>query len=165
MTLDFRKQPLVDTNNPVSSPTPNDSHLFIEGDRDAWVAAISEAVMGVLSKRTNGRKLLHLAFVYDIGFMAVGLPLGLYLCWRLSETIDANLAAHSSFISSVAYVYLIVLGIWIYRILFGYSKWAFPTIELREGESRSRKHRYIWGAIVVGMIGNGIYDVIKSFSF
>jgi hypothetical protein len=162
LTLDFRKPPLVDNNNPVSNPTQNDSHLNIEGDRDSWVASISEAVMGILDKRRNGRHFLHAAFVYDFGLMVVGLPLGLYLCWRLSALIDSNLGSHSNFLAAVAYFYLVLMGVWMYRILFGYSKWAFPTIELRECEDRSRTHRWFWGAIIMGIIGKAAYDVAQA---
>jgi hypothetical protein len=118
--------------------------------------------MGILVKRRNGRHFLHAAFVYDFGLMAVGLPLGLWLCWRLSGLIDISLGRHSGFLSSIAYVYLVLMGIWIYRILFGYSKWAFPTFELRESGGRSRHHRYIWGTIVLGVLGNAVYDISKA---
>jgi hypothetical protein len=122
LLFDFQKPPLVDNNNPVSNPTPNASNPTVEGDRDSWVASISEAVMGILVRRRNNRRVLHAAFVYDFGLMVLGLPLGLYVCLRSSTLIDAKLGVHSQFLASVAYVYLMLMGIWAYRILFGYTK-------------------------------------------
>jgi hypothetical protein len=162
LTLDFKKPPLIDGSNPVSSPTANDSELVIEGDQDAWVVCISEAVMGILSKRKK-RELLPGTFVYDLGLMLFGFPLGIYFCWRSHSLIDSGFAKYSALISSGFYIYIFIIGIWIYRILFGYSRWAFPTVELQGKDSHSGKHRYVWGAIVLGIVGEAIYDIVKSF--
>jgi hypothetical protein len=162
LTFDFQKPPLIDNNNPVSNPTANGSNLIVDGDRDSWVASVSEAVMGVLSKRKNKRTFLHAAFVYDAGMMILGLPLGLYLCWQMSNIIDVNLGKHSVFLTSVAYVYIVLMGIWTYRILFGYTKWAFPVVEMKENEARSVRHRYIWSTIVFGVLGNAVYEFSKA---
>jgi hypothetical protein len=162
LTLDFAKPPLIDNNNPLSNPTANGINLAIEGQRDSWVSAVTDAVMGILNNRKNGRSFIHSAFVYDVGLMSVGLPLGLYLCWRISGFIDSNLARHSHFLSAVAYLYIVLIGIWAYRIMFGYSKWAFPTLELKENEGQSTKHRYIWGAILLCILGNAAYELSKA---
>ena len=62
LNLDFSTPPLVDNNNPVSNPTPNFSNLTVEGDRDAWVASIQQAVIGILDKKSNRRNFMHGAF-------------------------------------------------------------------------------------------------------
>jgi hypothetical protein len=107
---------------------------------------------------------LHAAFVYDFGLMIVGLPVGLYLCWKASSLIDATFGKHSGFLSAATYVYLVLMGTWVYRILFGYSKWAFPTVEMRENGSRSGPHRYIWGSIALGVLGNAAYEISKAIT-
>lgn len=122
LQLDFSTPPLVDANNPVSNPTQNFSELTVEGDRDSWVASIQEAVMGVLSKKSNGRRFMHGAFVYDIGLVLVGFPVAIYIFWRLAEVVEANLGVHSQFISAVAYIYIVIFVLNAYRVLFGYTK-------------------------------------------
>lgn len=162
--LDFSKPPLIDNNNPVSNPTPNNSNVSIEGGRDAWLASITDATMGVLDNRKNGRTFVHAAFVYDFGLMLFGLPLGLYVCSRLSGIVESTLGAAHPFLSAAAYVYLVLVGLWLYRILFGYTKWAFPTVELLEAESRSKKHRKFWYAITTGLVSTVIFEVWKYLS-
>jgi hypothetical protein len=162
LTLDFSKPPLIDNNNPVSNPTPNGSGISMDGQRDAWVASVSDAVMGVLRRRNNGRLFLHAAFVYDIGLMLLGLPLGLYVCWRLSGAVGYHLGAVNPFLAAVAYVYLVLLAMWLYRAMFGYTKWAFPTVELREAESKSSKHRRFWYAIVTGILSGAAIEIWKT---
>ena len=161
MVLDFSKPNLVDNNNPVSNPTPNNSNIAVDGDRDSWVAAISEASMGVLAKRKNGRNRLHAAFVYDIGLMLLALPFGLYLCWRSSGLVEAQLGKFSPFLSAVAYVYLMMIGLWLYRIMFGYTKWAFPTVELSDAQNLSKRHRAVWYVIMTGVISGAIIELWK----
>ena len=88
LNLDFSKPPLIDTINPVSAPTPNVSSLSIEGDRDAWLAVIQEAVVGVIENRRNRRTWLHRALIYDYGLFFLGAPAALYACWRVSGPIE-----------------------------------------------------------------------------
>ena len=160
LNLDFSTPPLVDNNNPVSNPTPNFSNLTVEGDRDAWVASIYQAVMGVLSKKSNGRSFMHAAFVYDIALGILGLPVAIYLCWRISGFVQAYLGVLNPFIAAAAYIYVFFLVLNLYRVLFGYTKWAFPTVELTDNENRSKTHRKVLGAILLSLIGSAIYDLL-----
>ena len=159
--LDFSTPPLVDNNNPASAPTPNVSILTIEGDRDAWVASIHQAVMNVLEKRFNKRRIFHMAHIYDIGLAFFGFPLAIYLCWRVSEFVETNVGAHSLFLSTAAYIYVFFIALNIYRVLFGYARWAFPAVDLTSSESQSKHHRKAWFAIVLGIIGTAIYDLFS----
>ena len=159
--LDFSKPPLLDGNNPVSSPTVNVSHLNVNGDRDSWVAAISDAVMGVLDNRKTQRSALHGAFVYDYGLLLFGFPLGFYLCWRFSSLIDFYFDSISPFLSAAVYLYVVMIALWAYRIFFGYTKWAFPRCELLENKDSAKKHRAFWYVIMLGIIVNLIWVFVS----
>ena len=158
LSLDFSTPPLLDSANPVSDPTPNFSNLAVEGDRGTWVAPLHDAVMGVLNEKFNARRMLHAAFVYDIGLFLLGLPVALHLCWRFSERIEGISDIHSTFVSVAVYIYMVLLMLVGYRVLFGYTKWAFPAVEMEENKGRSRTHRRVWLGIVVSLIANIAYD-------
>ena len=160
LMLDFSTPSLIDNNSPLSDPTPNSSHLTVEGNRDAWIASIQRAVMGVLDKRGSKRRFVHMAFVYDIGLLCFGMPASLYLCWRLSGFIQSVFGPHSEFLVAAAYVYVVFLAANIYRVLFGYTKWAFPTVELTSNENRSSLHRKSWLAIICSILGSAFYDLV-----
>ena len=160
LTLDFSTPALIDDSSPVSSPTPNFSQLTIEGDRDSWVASIQEAVVGVLGRKSNRRGFIHAPFVYDIGLVLIGLPAALYTCWRLAGIVENNLGVYSPFFSVTAYIYVVILTLYIYRILFGYTRWSFPTVELTDGESQAKTHRRFWIAIVIGLVVSAVYDLV-----
>lgn len=158
--LDFSKPPLLDGKNLVSSATLNFSNLGVEGENDAWVATISEAVMGVLDERKNTRSLIHQAFIYDVGLALFGLPAGFYLCWKLSSLIETYFGSINSVVSGAIYVYLILMATWAYRILFGYTKWAFPSVELKESDQSVLKHRNFWFLIVLGLVSRILWEVL-----
>ena len=144
LNLDFSAPPLVDNNNPVSNPTPNFSHLTVEGDRNAWVPLIQDSVMDVIGKKLNRRSLVHAAFVFDIGLWLLGFPVAIYSCWRSSKFVEAYLGVHSQFIAAAAYVYIVFFVLTLYRVVFGYTKWAFPIVELTDNEDRAKRHRGFW---------------------
>lgn len=158
--LDFSIPPLIDNENPVSSPTQNFSNFTVEGDRNEWVASIHQAVMDVIEKKWNGRKFLHAASVYDIGLFFLGFPASIYLCWRFSGHVETWLGAINPFLSGAAYIYIFFLILNLYRVLFGYTKWAFPTVELASNESRSKRHRTFWFVLLAGIAASTISDLI-----
>ena len=160
LNFDFSKPPLLDNKNPVSSPTPNFSNLTVEGDKGAWVASIQQAIMDVLEKKSNKRAFLHANSVYDIGLLFFGLPVAIYLCWRLAGIIESNLGTQSSFLVAGAYVYIFFIALYVCRILFGYTKWAFPIVELTNNESKSKHHRTFWKWIIFGILASAAYDLL-----
>ena len=146
--LDFSSPPLVDTYNFVSNQTPNYSSLVVEGERQSWVASIEKAVMDVLKNRSNNRSFLHRAFVYDFGLVFFVLPVALLLCWRLSGFVETKFGSISLFLSTAAYIYIVILVLCVYRVLFGLLKLVFPTVELTNKNSQTEKHRKILYSIL-----------------
>jgi hypothetical protein len=161
LQFDFSKPKLLDSENFVSGPTPNASRLKIEADNESWIAAISEAVFGILSTKSNKHGFLHRAFVYDAGLLLFGLPFGLYLAGKASSTIQKAFGATNALIVSGAYIYVMLVAIWAYRVLFGYSKWAFPTVELKESSNSANLHRKFWYVIMTGLIVNIAWDFLS----
>jgi hypothetical protein len=155
--LDFSKPPLLDSQNPVSSPTPNASNLDVTGTTDASVAAVVDAVEGVTKDRGTNRAWMHRAFMYDLGVSVFGLPLGFYVCWKASSLV-AQFAGVNTFFAAAAYVYIFFVTLWAFRLLFGYTRWAFPSVELTDNPDKSRTHRAVLGVIVLGLLVNFIWE-------
>lgn len=160
LMLDFSKPPLIDTQNFVSSPTPNVSNLTVQGDRDGWVASVTESVLGVTREGKTRRGWLHRGFVYDLGLYSIGVPAAIYACWSLADFINAKLEGVHSFVVGTAYIYVVLAVLVGYRALFGYSKWVFPTMELTSNEDSAVRHRAFLFTIVTGLVGKFIYDVL-----
>lgn len=161
LTLDFSKPPLLDSDNPVSSPTPNSSCLKIEGDSEAWVAAVSAAVVGITERHETRRKWIHRAFAYDFGLILVGLPASFFVAYRMAGPIENYLGSTHTVISGAAYVYIVLFTIWAYRFFFGYTRWAFPSVELENPNDSARKHRGFWYLIIVALIAETLWTLLK----
>jgi hypothetical protein len=159
LNLDFSKPALLDVNTPISSPTRNLSRLTIKGDRDSWVGSISDVVLSVIERRRTGVNWLHRGFIYDLGLWALGFPFGMYLCWKASPFISRYVETTHGFLSGAAYVYIVILAANAYRILFGYTKWAFPVVELVDNRDAAGRHRSIWALIVVGLLVDVVWEV------
>lgn len=159
--LDFSTPPLIDNNNPVSDPTPNNSNFVVEGNQDSWVASIEKSVMDIIGKRSNKRSILHVSFIYDVGLLVLGFPSAFYICWLLSDFIRISLNEVSSIVTAAAYVYVFFFSVTIYRILFGYTKWAFPIVELASVDNQSRIHRRFWYTILVSIVGSCVYGIFS----
>ena len=159
LTLDFSEPPLIDALLPVSSPTPNNSLLIVSGKRDSWVASISDAVFDVLNNRKVARGLPHRSFAYDVGLFVFGFPFSFWACWVLSDFIETYLALMGGFVSGLAYVYVVLVSVFIYRILFGYTRWAFPTMELESKRNNATKHRVFWYGIITSIVSGLIVSI------
>lgn len=157
--LDFSKPPLLDANTFVSSPTPNNSNFSIEASSDAWVAAASEAIDGVMRNKKIQRALIHRAFSYDFGLFFLAIPGTIYVSSRVAPAIE-QVSHGQIFLSAGIYIYLFFFMLYLFRVLFGYTKWAFPTVELVENPDHALRHRVFWSAIVLGLIINFAYDLL-----
>jgi hypothetical protein len=91
--------------------------------------------------------------------MALCIPLGLYTCWKLSNVVAQYFGGVHSFLSAAAYVYIFLISMWAYRALFGYAKWAFPTVELTDNPDSSRTHRGVFAAILVSIAAIAIWEI------
>ncbi|NSZ62810.1 hypothetical protein G6L16_005585 [Agrobacterium tumefaciens] len=144
LLIDFKFPPLLDASTPVSHPTPNATFLRIEGTRSSWKAGVENIVHRHIRTRRPLRNWFHGNLIYDLFLMMLGLPSALYGCWLMSGAIT-NIFGFNNFVLGAAYLYVGFVGIWIYRLLFSYSRWAFPKVELRDQATRPKRHRaFLW---------------------
>ncbi|WP_375204452.1 hypothetical protein [Hyphococcus sp.] len=158
--LDFDKPPLLDGENLVSSPTPNASSLLVSGSSNSWVASASGAVLDILSNRKIRHGWLHGSFVYDVGLLLFALPVAIYVAWKLSPFVKEHIGIYSEFLSASVYIYTVFMCAWAYRVLFGYTKWAFPLVELSDQATWTQKHRRFWWGMLAALLTGFVLDVI-----
>ena len=65
-------------------------------------------------------------------------------------------------LSIAIYVYFFLLLVNVFRVLFSYSQWVFPKLELESNRSSMLQHRTVWYAIVIGVLGSALWDGIKA---
>ncbi len=163
LLFDFSKPPLLDSQNFVSSRTPNNSHIEAIGTTDTWVGSIIEAVTSVTSQRRMARLGLHKGFSYDVGLFALWLPLNIYICYRMSPLLSDVIGRASPLLGTISYAYAFLALAFLFRILYGYTKWAFPTVELEENKKRTAAHRNFWYVLALGLLATAVWEIGKAF--
>lgn len=161
--FDFSKPPLFDWRNPVSWPTVNNSNMYITSDDLHWSAATQHSVFEVLNDCRVRRAFLHKPFVYDLGLWLFCFPVLLYLAVRMSHAAPQPFYDLHTVVRGGIYIYAFLFGVNFYRLIFGYTKWAFPPVELNKNSSRAKTHRRFWYTIVTGFISALTYAIVDDF--
>jgi len=159
--LDFRKPPLLDGENPVSGATPNNSNLSIRSQNEGWISEITEKVESLLDTKKVGRLLLHRSFIYDFGLWVIWMPLIIYISYKFAPFIEKHISSRSEILGIVSYVWIVFGLAMLYRTMFGYTKWAFPTVELEENAHNTKRHRVFWYTLLVGAIISIFLDMLS----
>lgn len=159
LNIDFTKPPLLDWRNPISGATPNQSEISVEGQDETWIAGVFETINRKINNRRSKRDWLHRPFVFDFGLWLLGFPFGFYISW-LSIPVFSLLFETSNFLQTAASVYSFLLGLSLYRVFFGYTKWAFPMLELLDNRNLAAKHRRWWTAVTASLVAGLILLLI-----
>jgi hypothetical protein len=150
--LDFTSPRIVDWQFNVSGPTPNSSEVLIQGHDDGWRAAILSFLQRLFAARSNHRGFLHAAFTYDIYLWLLFMPVYFYGVIQLDGRMDSLFSSVATPIRVAVYVYTFFIFANLYRLLIGYIRWTFPSIELKDVRSTQTKHRRFWGFLATAII-------------
>lgn len=160
LLLDFAK-PEFNLSLSPSGSTPNASKILVSGRNETWVNGVYHAVIEFVKNRKTRRQFFHRHSVYDLLLACVSLPFAFSIASKLSGLINDLFGEHSGILKSAAYVYVFYFSVLLFRILFDYARWIFPIVEYKESTDTAQKHRAILAAIILGVLGNFIYDVFK----
>ena len=160
LLLDFAK-PEFNLSLSPSGSTPNASKILVSGRNETWVNGVYHAVIEFVKNRKTRRQFFHRHSVYDLLLACVSLPFAFSIASKLSGLINDLFGEHSGILKSAAYVYVFYFSVLLFRIFFDYARWIFPIVEYKESTDTAQKHRAILVAIILGVLGNFIYDVFK----
>jgi hypothetical protein len=159
VNISFEKPSLFDWSLVLSAPTPNISNLTVKSFDMTFANAIVATVMKVVTRKKKRFALLHAPYSYDVGLWFFGMPLLLYWSARLMSKFPTT----SGFadLKVPVWIYLTVVGIFSYKFLFLYSKWAFPINVLAYNNDSAARHRTFLFVSVTGLIGSALFDGFK----
>lgn len=160
--LDFSHPRIFDRWQP-SEPTPNNSNWFVTADGEAWSTSLSTRLQQFFEERRTHMDWLHRSNTYDLLLMVMGFPLGLWGAYRIGHPAAVYLRPPSD-IETALYVYAFFLSLNVFRWMFSYARWVFPKVEADEARSAPGKHRAVFGALVLGIVGSALWDAIKALS-
>jgi hypothetical protein len=159
LLLDFSRPGILDFSKLPSLPTENASQLYVWSASEAWFTAFNARLSQLFNERRTGFDWLHKP-VYDLLVLLLGIPFALWLCFKLTAFTLLNQLP--IFVSGSVYVYVFLLGVSFFRVLFSYSRWVFPKIELQSDASAPFRHRALWAAVIIGVLSAVIWDALKA---
>lgn len=162
--LDFRRQSLaLDLKTLPSNPTENRSCLNVVGYDEAWVISTYEKLTKFFRDRATKRKLLHGSGTYDFVLYLILVPLFLFYATRYEKELLSWLPTNSQVLTVGVYVYILIIIMFVFRQLFYFARWLYPTVEYVSGKlSSPTKYRTILTAIFSATFIGVIVDVVNS---
>lgn len=160
--FDFSKPKLLDFSLLPSQATPNGSTITVSGYDATWANGVFNELDSFVKKNPSSMNWIHKNGIYDLLVWLVGLPLGFWLCYKLSCFIGRLFGSFSIFVQSAAYVYVFIGVLFGFRLLFHYARGVFPIVEFRNPRSKELAHRVALGAIVLSIVSSVIWDICKS---
>ena len=130
----------------------------VEGFDNTWVNGVFSEIDKFFNKRSSKFSGIHKNSIYDLIVWIIGLPIGFWACFKLSNII--NKIFTNSFLKSAFYVYIFFLSLIILRILFHYFRWLYPKIQYKTDKDLSIIHRGFFFIVIAGIIGAFLYDII-----
>ncbi|MGO8952985.1 MAG: hypothetical protein ACLP1W_08665 [Rhodomicrobium sp.] len=159
--LDFSSSPFFDFDKLPTLPTPNISNFEIYAKNEQWFAAAKLRLSEFFSDRQTKHNWLHRSAVYDILLALVGLPMAVLASLRVATNFK-EIDNLSLIPRSLIYVYVFYVTLIIFRLIFSYARWVLPKVEMSsEVQSSQVAHRFILGAIILAVIGEFVFEIIK----
>lgn len=115
--------------------------------------------MQFIAARRTSFNWLHAAGIYDILLIFFGIPTAIYFSERVGGHFE-SFYIHKIIKVSI-YIYSFLLALNVLRVLFSYSRWVFPKVEMDSDVSSPLRHRLVWTAILLSVCAAFIYDAIK----
>ncbi|HLY56096.1 MAG TPA: hypothetical protein VKS60_11095 [Stellaceae bacterium] len=160
--LDFSRPPLLDFNRNPASTTPNESNFEIAANNESWFSSTNIKLSEFFVERQTGYEWLHSAGVYDILLLLVGIPLSIWASVKVS-VIFPHIQQLDTLPRSISYTYAFILMLYTFRLLFSYSRWVFPKVEIESDIRKSPlRHRAIWGFILIAVTGPAMYELCRA---
>lgn len=159
--LDFTKPKIFDFSLLPSHGTPNESNIEVKGYDATWVNGVFSEIKSFIRDRSSTLSVVHNHSVYDILLWLLGFPLSLWVCGKLSTTIQGAFGGNKPLLASALYLYTFLATLFLFRVLFHYLRWVCPLVEYKSKGNKIIIHRAVFGTLTIGWLGSFIYDIIK----
>ena len=159
--LDFTKPGIFNLSLSPSGSTPNASSIRVSGLDSTWVNGVYSEVTNFIKRKETRRRFLHRHSVYDWLILCGGFPFAFSIAYKLSGLINNLFDVYSGILKSAAYVYVFYFSLLLFKMLFDYARWIFPIVEYKESTDTAQKHRAILVVLVLGVLVNLLYDMLK----
>jgi len=128
IALDFKRTPIGDLTNLALTEGLGTSTVSLTGVNSTWLNAVDLELRTFFGERANRRAWLHSKFAYDFVLVFIAFPLILDGIYNLDNRLSSLITLPAAVFVAL-YVYLVLVGLYGFRMFFNYVKWVFPKIE------------------------------------
>ena len=150
--FDFSKLKFRTPNFTSAGTLLNISSLRVEGADEAWVVSTFRGLEDRLNACRNSRSLLHGPGIYESGLVFAAFPGSIFLIDEIYRRYQVYFDLFGPVVRFGALAYAFLICVIAYRMLFNYSLWAFPSVELLNDRDPSAKHRKFWFRVITSLI-------------
>lgn len=162
LTLDFTEAPNFSEYDPLQAPTPNVSKWEVQGPDGTWVAGAFERILTFFRQRRSRLDWIHSTRTFSFVYWMLVFPSSLIITLSLDEHYISSIFK-SPVLRGATDIYVFLMVIYLIRWLLSLFRWLFPIIQLKNTPASTVKRivASILIAIILGVVGDAIYDIIK----
>src|SRR5271157_149521 len=160
VTIDLVRPSVLDMG---AEPMANLSTANISGVDLTWANGLCEELATFFRQGSTNRGWLHSRQSYTVLLMLLGFPLSFNIVYHLDRLILHGTTLPEA-LSVAVDVYVVLDVLFAFRILFNYSGWVFPKVEVDAPRQHiGVRHRIAISALAVMVIGAMIKAALKLF--
>jgi len=161
LKLDLAKPDLFNLSIHSSEPTQNTSQILLFGYTDTWVNGAYEKIMKAFRGHQARFRIIHKRNVFDLLLWLGFFPLTYWNIYKIDKQLTSIIQSSAAFQASL-YIFILFVIIFLSRVLFNYTRWVFPYMELDLPSVRSTAlpHRLFIGGLFTFIIFSLLYDLI-----
>jgi hypothetical protein len=160
IALDFKRTRIGDLTNLALTEGLGSSTVSVTGVNSTWVNAVDHELRTFFTERAIRRGWLHSKFAYDFTLVFLAFPLILDGIYNLDNRLSTLIKLPAAVFVAL-YVYLVLVGLYGFRIFFNYVKWVFPKIEGPPQRNRGAiVHKMVLTAISLALLSRVVTTML-----
>lgn len=151
ISLYFYETPPFDLQGQPGQYGLNNSKVIVIGSDHIWVESSFELIQSKFREKATKRGWLYQRSMYEILLLILGFPLSLFAIAKTDPYVVKSLGVDvSTGVIIAVQVFLFLIALQVIRVLFQYSRWAYPYMELkRKDRNKMWRHRAVHGSIIL----------------
>ncbi|UCC79382.1 MAG: hypothetical protein JSW64_14095 [Candidatus Zixiibacteriota bacterium] len=163
--FDFGKLRIFDLLTSPSRASYNSSTIEVKGEDEVWVVGATDKIRSKIKEAKNKYSIVHKESIYDVLIWLLVIPLAITNMHILERHLYKLLDNFTEPLKILIYFFVLLSILVLFRIFFNYTRWLFPYCELKLEEKKGPSfHRYIYGALCLGILVDVIVVVLLKFA-
>jgi hypothetical protein len=163
VTLDFRRQRVFDFRAAPAIDGDNRTGAIVQGSDRTWANGVYAQIGAFFTERATRRGWLYRTHAYDVLLALIGFPVAILWVYRVDQWLASARTHFSTSVAVGIYVYVVIMGLYVFRLIFNYIRYMLPKYEgPRRGTRGAVKERVALVALVASWLSSAVYELVKA---